>query len=314
MAIYLGLDTSNYTSSVALYNTHTQTLQSLRKPLAVAGGRLGLRQSDAVFAHVQQLGSLLQSLLESCPPLAGVGVSARPRNLPGSYMPCFLVGELAAQSVAAGQGLPCLRFSHQEGHIMAALQGCKRPELAEREFLALHFSGGTTDCLHVLPNKENSFTVTTLYTSCDLKAGQAVDRVGASLGLPFPAGPALDALALQSTAHFTHKPAFRQGDVCLSGIENICEGLLQKSASAQDIACCCLEYIAKAADKMTAQALERFPGLPVVYAGGVMCSSFIRRRLEPKYGGLFAPPELSADNACGIAILAARRAGKEPNA
>lgn len=76
-------------------------MRQQKQLLPVREGELGLRQSDAVFAHVKQLGALVEALFEAGPPpLAGVGASVRPRDAEGSYMPCFLVGEAVAQSVA----------------------------------------------------------------------------------------------------------------------------------------------------------------------------------------------------------------------
>ncbi len=306
MFSYLGIDTSNYTTSAALYSSADNYIRQQRRLLPVKDGTLGLRQSDAVFSHVNQLGGLVEQLFTDTPgpPLAAVGVSVRPRDAQGSYMPCFLVGELAAGCIAAAAGVPLHRFSHQAGHIMAALYGADKLELAEKPFLALHISGGTTDCMMVRPHKEKVLEVEPLSTSLDLKAGQAVDRVGGMLGLGFPAGPKLDQLARQSEARFSAKPAFKGDDCCLSGVQNLCSKLKAQGAPDADVAMLCIDYIGKAVDGMTRRALEKHPGLPVLYCGGVMSNTIIRRRMQQKYGGHFAPPELSSDNGCGAALLA----------
>lgn len=305
MPSYLGIDTSNYTTSVALYNSEQNRIEQLRKLLPVKDGTLGLRQSDAVFSHVAQLPGLMEQLFANgaTAPTA-VGVSARPRDAEGSYMPCFLVGELVARSIAASAGIPIHRFSHQAGHIMAALYGADKLELAEKPFIALHVSGGTTDCMLVRPDKEKVLHIEMLATSLDLKAGQAVDRVGGMLGLAFPAGPKLDELAQASQARFASKPVFKGDDCCLSGVENICAKMKAQGAPDADIALCCIDFIAKAVDGLTQRALAKHPGLPVLYCGGVMSNTIIRQRMEQKYGGFFAPPQLSSDNGCGAALLA----------
>ena len=305
MAVYLGIDTSNYTTSVAAFDTQNNTVRSCKKLLPVNDGTLGLRQSDAVFAHTKQLAPLLSELMsEIKEPISAIGVSTRPRDIEGSYMPCFLTGQMAAQSISSVLKVPVYGFSHQAGHIMAALYGSGKLDLADKEFIAFHFSGGTTDCLLVKKGKENPFLIEEIATSNDLKAGQAIDRVGGMLGLSFPAGMELDKLASSSSRQFKHNPAFKRNNPCLSGIENKCSKMLTNGEAPADIAKCCIDYICAVADKMTATALDAYPGLPVVYAGGVMCNSIIKEKLSKKYGGSFAPAQYSADNACGTAILA----------
>ena len=118
----LGLDTSNYTTSAALYDGATGTLVEKRRLLRVKPGELGLRQSDAVFQHTLALPELLQELFaESGLTPEVIGVSTAPRDEPGSYMPCFMVGKGAAESLGAAMRLPVRHFSHQAGHIAAAL-------------------------------------------------------------------------------------------------------------------------------------------------------------------------------------------------
>ena len=212
---WVGIDTSNYTTSVSLAVREPDAPGRLRvvsnrkAPLPVAPGARGLRQSDALFAHTRNLPELMRLLradMEAggwCP--AAVGVSARPRDAADSYMPCFLAGVAAAEAFAAGAGVPLYRFSHQSGHIMAALYSsgsllCDRSagELPDGDFLAFHVSGGTTEAVlaHPVPG---GFSVEIVGYGADLHAGQVIDRVGVLLGLPFPCGPALEALARTCT-------------------------------------------------------------------------------------------------------------------
>jgi N6-L-threonylcarbamoyladenine synthase len=304
LGAYLGIDTSNYTTSVALLDG--EHILQRKKLLPVREGELGLRQSDAVFEHTRQLPALLEECCREAPSarLAAVGFSARPRDQEGSYMPCFLAGESAARSVAAACHITAYSFSHQAGHIAAALYSTGNMQLFESPFICFHFSGGTTDCLLVSPDAGRVFSVELLAASLDLKAGQAVDRVGRMLGLPFPAGAALSALAEQSGQEYRVRLTFRGDDVSLSGVENRCETMLRSGAAAPDIARFCLEHICEAASRMTENALRRCGELPLIYAGGVMCSSYIRPRLSAKYGGAFADPAFSSDNAAGLAVLA----------
>ncbi len=305
----LAFDTSNYTTSTALFRD--RKIYQQKHLLPVKKGELGLRQSDAVFHHVQQLPDLLEELLRQTPlqDLKAVGCSTRPRTQPGSYMPCFTVGHGAARQTAACFGVPLHTFSHQQGHIAAALWSAGRLDLFERPFLAFHVSGGTTEAVLTQPGTEEPFTVTLLAQSLDLKGGQAVDRVGRMLGLPFPAGPELEKLAAQSQVQFRIHPSMKGADCSLSGIENKCLKMQSDGRPAADTAKYCLCSLLAALDAMAAALLKEHPSLPLVFAGGVMANQFIRKALTEKYGACFAEPAFSADNAAGVAVLTACREG-----
>lgn len=306
MAWYLGIDTSNYTTSAALYNGETGEVLQRKMLLPVKEGALGLRQSDAVFSHVKQLGGLVEALMaDSAEKPVGIGVSTRPRNVEGSYMPCFLAGEMAARTAAAILRVPLTTVSHQAGHIAAALYSAGRLDFIGRPFIAFHLSGGTTECLLVRPRQGAPFSVELYSKSLDLKAGQVVDRVGAMLSLPFPAGNALEALAEQSEAGFRGKPAFHGNDCCLSGVENQCAAMCERGEAPADVARFCLSMIMEAVLEMTNRVKKEYDW-PVVYAGGVMSNRMIRRKVEKVHGGYFAEPAFSSDNAAGVAILAHR--------
>lgn len=302
----LGLDTSNYTTSAALFDTSDGTVKQVKRLLPVKKGELGLRQSDAVFHHTRQLPEIIAKLFEDCGEApAAVGVSIRPRNIDGSYMPCFLCGEGLADSLGAVNGIPVYKTSHQVGHILAALYSADRLDLAGERFIAFHVSGGTTDCLFVEPNEENIVRATELGTSLDLKAGQAVDRVGLMLGLDFPCGQGLEALAMKSGRSYKIKPTMKGGSCCLSGVENKCGKMLEAGESPEDIAMYCLQYVCAAIGEMTRCALDTQGKLPVVFAGGVMSDKIIKDRLGSEFDSYFAAPEFSCDNAAGTAVFAA---------
>lgn len=307
----LGLDTSNYTTSCALWEDGK--IVQKKQLLPVKEGQMGLRQSDAVFHHTQQLPTLLEELFRESPgAVSAIGVSTRPRTQEGSYMPCFTVGHGAARGLAAALGVPCRVFSHQDGHIAAALYSAGKLSLLEKEFLAFHVSGGTTEAVLVHPEENRRFSVRLVASSLDLKAGQAIDRVGGLLGLPFPAGPALERLALTSGASFRIHPSMKGADCSLSGIQNQCEAMVKKGTGKEDVALYCLLSVWAALDAMTAALLEQYGDLPVLFAGGVMSNSILKHRLSERYGAFFADPAFSADNAAGVAVLAALSEGGEP--
>ena len=189
----LALDTSNYTTSAAVFDGRTGCNRS--KLLEVRPGELGLRQSEALFQHVRELPGLLeqlegQGLLDG---ITAVGASTRPREVEGSYMPCFLAGSSQGRSLAHTLGVPFFAHSHQQGHLAAAAWSAGRLDLLDGPFLAWHLSGGTTELLRVEP-QGYSVKGEIIGGTTDISAGQLIDRTGVLLGLDFPAGKALDAL------------------------------------------------------------------------------------------------------------------------
>ena len=305
MPEFLGIDTSNYTTSAAVYNSDKNTIYQAKKLLPVREGELGLRQSDAVFHHTKQLPDMLEKLFSEheIGNISAVCASSRPRNIDGSYMPCFLCGEGLGRSFSVVNGIELYRTSHQVGHILAALFSADRLELVNERFIAFHVSGGTTDCLLCEPDSMDIVKITEIGTSLDLKAGQAVDRTGLMLGLKFPCGIELEKLAVKADKKFKIKPVIKDGNCCLSGVENKCRKMLDDGEKSENIARYCLEFIAETIISMTQCAVEKYGQLPLVFAGGVMSDVIIRDRIISRFSGAgFAAPEFSCDNAAGVAI------------
>ena len=118
MSYHLGIDTSNYTTSVALYNDEDNTILNLKKLLPVKSGEKGIRQSDAVFHHTVQLPELVKKAFsDKSIKLKSIGVSTKPCNIDNSYMPCFLTGISVATSLASALNIPMYEFSHQDGRM-----------------------------------------------------------------------------------------------------------------------------------------------------------------------------------------------------
>lgn len=301
----LGIDTSNYTTSAAFYDSGSNKLKKTGKLLTVKQGELGLRQSDAVFQHTINLPDIVKSVLpEESQRIDCVGVSVSPRDEEGSYMPCFMTGKGAAEMIASVTGAKLKYFSHQAGHIAAALYSADSMSFLEREFIAFHVSGGTTEAVRVTPDKEKIIKTQLAAKSLDLKAGQAIDRTGKLLGLPFPAGPELDRLSLLSDKVYKIKPFMKDGNCSVSGLQNKCEKMKKDGEKDCDIAKYCIDYISQVLFEMTVTLLEKYPGHPLVYSGGVMSNTLIRKRFYEEFGAVFASPGFSSDNAAGIAVLA----------
>lgn len=302
----LGIDTSNYATSLAVFDAAAGEVVCDKKIfLPVRPGQLGLRQSEALFHHIQALPQMLRELAQQVDLTAveAVGVSEKPRPAEGSYMPCFTAGISAAQAFAAGRGIPVHGTTHQQGHIAAAIFAACRPELWGQPVLVFHISGGTTDLLLRRPDGG----VETLGTSTDLYAGQAVDRIGVRLGFAFPAGEQVSRLAAECGEEIRPRATVRGLDCSLSGLENQCARLLEQGKSPAYICRYCLLCVAETVLRMTREALRLYPGLPVICAGGVMSSPVIREYVQKRLPDVcFVPGRFSSDNAIGVAVLAAR--------
>lgn len=303
MSGYVGLDTSNYTTSAA-YCAADGTVTQAKKLLPVKTGELGLRQSDAVFHHTRQLPEVIDALREQfIGGVRAVAASDRPQQTDGSYMPCFLVGVGAARQLGAVLGVPVRFFTHQQGHVMAALVGANCVNYIQKPFLAFHVSGGTTDALYVEPSDKTVISCRVVGRSLDLKAGQLIDRVGGALGLGFPAGPALEKLALTAQSTYRVRASLDECNCHLSGVENQCRDRLRKGEPPAEVARFCLDSVAAAIDGMIVGVRSQYGDLPLVCAGGVMSNTLLRDHIGKTHGGQFAPPSHSADNAVGIASL-----------
>ncbi|MBO5906817.1 MAG: peptidase M22 [Clostridia bacterium] len=306
---FIGIDTSNYTTSIAIIDGDGTLVANLKRPLAVKQGERGLRQSDALFNHTVNIPNLMREAgkyLSEYTPLA-VGVSTRPRNQEGSYMPCFLAGVSAAESASALMGVPLYTFSHQCGHIMAALYSAGKFDLLEREFAALHLSGGTTELVRV-KYQSGQFVADICGGTRDLAAGQIIDRVGVYLGLPFPAGAHLERLALENTRPLPKtKLATSSTYVNFSGVENMAIRLYKETEDRAYTAHFVLDYIGRAISKILDEYTVQYGEAPFLFAGGVMCNSIIKSMVSRGREAYFAEPSMSADNAVGTAALAMQK-------
>ncbi len=310
MDCFVGFDTSNYTTSAAVCTLDGEVIANIKSPLPVKEGACGLRQSDAVFSHIRNLPKVtaqLREALTSCRVLA-VGYSARPRDAEGSYMPCFLSGEAAAHAFASALGIPVFDFSHQSGHIMAAVYSSgASAQLMQDRFAAFHVSGGTTEVLLVTPH-DDSFDVELVGGTEDLNAGQAIDRIGVMMGLSFPCGREMERLALENTKKLPRpKISVRDGKCNLSGLQNLAEQFFAKCKDPAAVSAYTLSFIGETLCEMTRQLDSRVPSLPIVYAGGVMSNRYLQTVLSARPDTYFALPQFSADNAAGISLLCRRR-------
>lgn len=371
--VYLGIDTSCYTTSVAIMDEAGALLGEARQILSVRPGRCGLQQSEMVFQHTRNLPRLMEEamgqvigcvktgagsvanglaiadeastagasglagLAVAGHELAAIGVSGYPRPLEGSYMPAFLAGLSVARSVAAVTGAQVEVISHQENHLEAGLWSAGGPDVDR--FLLLHASGGTTDVLLAERQQNGRYHITEVGGSMDLHAGQFVDRIGVALGLQFPTGPALEALAEKALARTAEVSAsvseqsvasvseagagaapmvelpvsVRKLQVSLSGP---CTAALRKLEAGAEPAALALgveHALAETFARVLRNGAQEYRVRDVLLVGGVGSNNYIRQHVERKLAKLRYPVRLwvpegrySCDNATGCAAFARR--------
>lgn len=300
----LGLDTSNYTTSAAVFDGERGRNQG--RLLEVRPGELGLRQSDALFQHVKHLPEVVEALLgeEGLGTVQAVGASTRPRAVEGSYMPCFLAGASQGQVLSQVLGVPFYAFSHQQGHLAAAAWSVGRLDLLDRPFLAWHLSGGTTELLRVEPEEDGvAVRAEILGGTSDISAGQLIDRTGVLLGLSFPAGKGVEKLSRQAQKREYYKVKVNGLTFSLSGMENKVRQMVQRGEEPAEIAWFAQETVCRVVQACTKAAMEEYPGLPVLCSGGVASNGRLKELLRQNCGALFAQPQFSTDNAMGTAVL-----------
>ena len=308
MSAVLGIDTSCYTTSAALVSVEGELLGSARRLLTVGEGERGLQQSQGLFQHVKNLPDMIGQVMQGAPQICAVCASVRPRPAEESYMPVFRAGESQARAAAALLRVPFYPVSHQEGHVRAAMVDAGID--AGRPFLALHLSGGTTEILLADQGR-----LTLLGGSLDLHAGQLVDRTGVRMGLGFPAGPALEKLAMQAAPQGLLGVSIKGTSCNLAGAENKIERwLAQGELSCEQIAAEVFDFLCRTIERMIENACEATGARQALLAGGVASSTLLRgmlnarakkRRLNCRL--YYAHPELSGDNAVGVALLGAER-------
>lgn len=311
--IFLGIDTSCYTTSVAAVDENGQLICSARKLLSVAEGERGLRQSEAFFKHVNNFPEIYKQLTEKIDTkeIAAVCVSTQPRGMTSSYMPVFYAGRRMAETIAMTLNVPLYATDHQQGHIQAALYNNKMPQ---KQFCAVHLSGGTSEVL-LVEEKETEFKIRILAQSTDINAGQFIDRLGVLMGCPFPAGKYIDKKAIEYKGDRLTLPISALMDQCsFSGCEAAATREYQNSTNVDKLSEAIMSAVARTVAKMAGGAAHYAGINDILMAGGVSSSEYLRKNLPvlfEKRGGsfnlYFTAPELSADNAVGVALLCRKK-------
>ncbi|MDO4935342.1 MAG: O-sialoglycoprotein endopeptidase [Phascolarctobacterium sp.] len=310
MKVYLGIDTSCYTTSVALLDEQGNLVADERRILKVKQEECGLQQSEMVYQHVRALPDLLEKALVPYYEIVGIGVSERPRTLADSYMPAFLVGLGTAKTLAQALQVKLHLQSHQENHLLAGLWSAK--DFKSDSFIMLHASGGTTDVL-LVESKGKNYSLTQIGGSIDLHAGQFIDRVGVALGLQFPAGAALEKLAEDAQAPVTLPVSVKDNTCSLSGPATHALRLLEKGEDKCGMALGVEECLGKTFGKMLVNTAKSKDVQDVLLVGGVSANNYICeicKNILAKQGIGFhrAEAKYSSDGAVGNAYGALRNA------
>lgn len=308
--IYLGIDTSCYTTSVAAIDADGILVGEARKVLVVKEGKCGLMQSEMVFQHTRNLPELVENVLaDNDYRLEAIAVSGYPRPIEDSYMPAFLAGCSVARSLAAATGAKLYTISHQENHMEAGMWSANGPN-AER-FLMLHASGGTTDLLLCEAQDNGCYKITQLGGSIDLHAGQFVDRIGVSLGLQFPTGPALEKLAATTSDMVDLPVSVRKLEASLSGPATAAQRMLAAGADGAALARGVEYALAETFTRLIRNGAAEYNVSDVLFVGGVASNKYMRMHIEEKLAKrhirMWVPePRFSCDNSTGCAAFAWR--------
>lgn len=309
MSKFLGIDTSCYTTSAAVFDENEGIVAEERIVLTVKTGNRGLSQSEMVFQHTKNLPVILKKIGSCFQDIHGVGVSVSPRRRADSYMPAFLVGKGFAEAIAMVRGIPLFMFSHQENHALAAIRGF--PDLWNKPFYMMHLSGGTQEILSV-DWKRNTMEIIDLIHSIDITAGQFIDRIGVSLGLSFPAGKNLEKLSLAGGTGYQVPVAKIKDAFSYSGVETqVQKDILKNIYSKEDIARGVFISIASSLKKVIG-AYPFHQHMPFISVGGVMSNLYLREMIreickEKNISPVFTDPKFSSDNATGNAFGAYMR-------
>lgn len=307
--VLLGIDTSNYRTSLCLAREDGQIVAEAKRLLKVKEGGRGLQQSEAVFQHVMNLPELSEQMKWDAYEITAVCVSEKPRPVDQSYMPVFKVGEGLAKSLSVYLQVPLHLTTHQEGHIAAGEYTAEERPQNDR-FLAVHLSGGTSELL-VCDRHQSGYAIEKVGGTIDLHAGQLVDRIGVAMGMSFPAGPQLEQLAKNATGDFRISSAVDGLSFSFSGPEaSLLRAVEAGNVSREEIARATEQCIANTLEKALRNAVEL--GLPrdILIVGGVAANQYIRERLikrlehpAVKAKLYFCDPVYSGDNAYGVAML-----------
>jgi N6-L-threonylcarbamoyladenine synthase len=314
--ITLGIESSCDETGIALYKMGTGLLaHALHTQIAMHSEYGGVVPELASRDHVQRMMPLIRQVLQE----AGVSlqqVDAIAYTQGPGLGGALLVGASVANALAFALDLPTIGIHHLEGHLLSPLLSYPAPTFP---FVALLVSGGHTQLMRVDGVGEYQLLGETL----DDAAGEAFDKSAKLLGLGYPGGPALAALATQGRPgiYKLPRPMLQSGDFdfSFSGLKTAVLTLVKNSDNASqtraDIAYAAQEAIIDVLAHKAKAALSHTGLSQLVVAGGVGANRLLRERLthdiEKRGGKVFYPDlEFCTDNGAMIAYAGALRLAK----
>ncbi|QDF98626.1 tRNA (adenosine(37)-N6)-threonylcarbamoyltransferase complex transferase subunit TsaD [Azoarcus sp. DD4] len=309
----LGIETSCDETGVAIYDTETGLLgHCLHSQIELHAAYGGVVPELASRDHIRRLPLLLKQVLSetglSAGDIDGVAYTAGP-GLAGA----LLVGASVAEAFALSAGVPALPVHHLEGHLLSPLLSANPPQFP---FVALLVSGGHTQLMRVTDVGDYEL----LGESLDDAAGEAFDKTAKLLGLGYPGGPQLAALAEGGVAGKFRlpRPMLHSGDLdfSFSGLKtavlNCVSGGSWRGEQAADLAADFQEAVVDVLCAKSMSALKQSGLNALVVAGGVGANRRLRERLDEaarrrRCRVYYPEPALCTDNGAMIAFAGALR-------
>ncbi|HEY5897163.1 MAG TPA: tRNA (adenosine(37)-N6)-threonylcarbamoyltransferase complex transferase subunit TsaD [Burkholderiales bacterium] len=309
--LVLGIETSCDETGVALYDGGERRLlgHAVHSQVAMHEAYGGVVPELASRDHIQRLVPLTRLVLQQSGRQIGevdaVGYTEGP-GLAGA----LLVGASFAHGLGEALGIPVLGVHHLEGHLLSPLLSAHRPAFP---FVALLVSGGHTQLMRV----EGVGRYELLGETQDDAAGEAFDKTAKLLGLGYPGGPALSALAEhgKSGRYSLPRPMIGSGDLdfSFSGLKTAALMLIKQEGPAAhaDIARAFVDAVVEVLVAKCVRAVEMNSLTRLVVAGGVGANRQLRAALDAKaarqgFEVFYPEPELCTDNGAMIAFAAAQ--------
>jgi N6-L-threonylcarbamoyladenine synthase len=312
--LVLGIETSCDETGVALYESRDDgsagrlLAHAVHSQVAMHEAYGGVVPELASRDHIQRLVPLTRLVLERggrrMQDIGGIGYTEGP-GLAGA----LLVGASYAHALAEALDVPVLGIHHLEGHLLSPLLAARRPQFP---FVALLVSGGHTQLMRV----DGVGRYVLLGETQDDAAGEAFDKTAKLLGLGYPGGPALSALAEKGKPgrYPLPRPMIGSGDLdfSFSGLKTAVLTLTKKDHDSADLARSFVDAVVDVLVAKCVQALERNGLTRLIVAGGVGANKQLRAALNAEgakrgFDVYYPEPELCTDNGAMIAFAAAQR-------
>ena len=314
--VVIGFDTSNYRTSVAAVTLDGEILVNHRELLPVSSGERGLRQSDAVFAHIRQLRNSEEALREKLKGtwIAAVAASTKPRDGGESYMPVFQVGHTAGSMMAAALAFSGFRYLHsrQQTDFYHSL-----PVSRTRLFLAVNLNSFLIAAVPCLLMSLVSAMIIQISTGAATCVPWALGQT--CLQLCFFLGFCMTALlaVVKGKSGALLGVSLENGDLTchLSGAETkVQQWIREGSMAREDMAREIYDLLARTLVRMLKAGAEKSGCREALVTGGVAASALLRQLMaerKAKTRGcpeiVFGRPEMSGDNAVGVALIGVQR-------